>query len=103
MVEWGLAGDPTDPNDTGKKPKAAGVDATGTNFVYVYPRLTAAARPIYTVVEKRNLQYSPTWDPADATEVGAGAAGYGAGVQGVTNLVPIDADVKFFNVDIQEP
>jgi len=103
--EWGTLGDPTDPGNSGKPTRSLGLDGTGTNLVYIYPRLESATRPTYTVLEKDNLIYDFTWEPADATETGAGLWNTNnptLGLEAVTNLVPIDLNVKFIGLEITE-
>ncbi|VGO19236.1 fibronectin type III domain-containing protein [Pontiella sulfatireligans] len=103
--EWGTMGDPSDPADNGKQDLMLGVDETGTNLVYVYPRLDSEPRPVYTVLDTDNLVYIPFSEATDAVEDGAGPwnpNNPGLGLDAVTNLIPIDLDVKFIGLQITE-
>jgi hypothetical protein len=103
ILEWAFLGDPADPNNDGRPIQQLGVDATGTKFVYVYPRLDGEPRPVYSVVDRNDLFLS--WGPSDAVEDGAGLwnpNNPGLGLEAVTNLVPIDSSAKFVTVDVTE-
>ena len=103
--EWGTMGDPVDPANNGRQGRSLGMDATGTNLVFIYPRLENSPRPNYALQEKDNLIYDLTWEPADATETGAGLWNTNnptLGLEAVTNLIPIDIDTKFIGLEITE-
>ena len=102
--EWGLYGDPTDPEDDGLIHRYEGMDASGDYLLYMHPRLTDAAnRPSYSIVVNTDLVYGPWIDKGDAYVVGTTPWGGTAGaVELVTNAVPIDVAQKFFTFDISE-
>lgn len=103
--EWGTMGNPSDANDNGHQAKSIGLDATGTNFVYIYPRLENDPRPTYTVLDTDNLVFIPWAAATDVVEGGAGLWNINLpslGLEAVTNLVPIDADAKFIGLEITE-
>jgi hypothetical protein len=104
LLEWAFLGDPTNAAVLGREPSLLGVDSSGNNMVYIYPRLENEPRPVYSVVQRENL-YFPTWDPSGAVESGAGlwnTNNPGLGLEAVTNLVPIDVDSKAFTMEIAE-
>ncbi|VGO18031.1 fibronectin type III domain-containing protein [Pontiella sulfatireligans] len=107
LYEWGLAGDPTDPSSTGRDIKYGGMDATGTNMVFIYPRKKDAPKPDYTVLETPYLLYGAAWTDNSSTYVEDLGPNTGSGVfsqyQWVTNAIPTDLDVKFIGLNIQEP
>jgi hypothetical protein len=105
LLEWGLAGVPTDPGSTGTAPQLIGVDATGTNLVYRYPRKVNDPKPAYTVVESGDLFLGFSDNSATYTETGTGpnVGGTGGEYVWVTNTIPMDLDAKFIDLDVQEP
>jgi hypothetical protein len=105
LLEWGLAGVPTDSESTGTAPRLIGVDATGTNLVYRYPRKINDPKPAYTVVESGDLFLGFSDNSATYTETGTGPNVGGTGGQyvWVTNTIPMDLDAKFIDLDVQEP
>jgi hypothetical protein len=105
LLEWGLAGVPTDSESTGTAPRLIGVDGTGTNLVYRYPRKVNDPKPAYTVVESGDLFLGFSDNSATYTETGTGPNVGGTGGQyvWVTNTIPMDLDAKFIDLDVQEP
>ncbi len=102
LYEWGLAGDPKNPSNKGQQPKTVGLDGTGTNFVYVYPRLKDAdSRPTYTVEEGGNLVYT-NWSDQSASYPVETVGLWNAELESVTNMIPTDLDVKFIKLRITE-
>jgi hypothetical protein len=103
--EWGTMGDPTDANDNGHQGFSLGLDTTGTNLVYVYPRLENDPRPNYTVLGTEDLIYKPWAVATEVREVGAGLWNTNRpsmGLEAVTNLIPANTDTKFIGLEITE-
>ncbi len=103
--EWGTMGDPTDDADNGRPTSLLGLDGTGTNLVYIYPRLESTDRPTYTVLDNENLVYTDFVEATDVVESGAGlwdTNNPGLGLEAVTNLVPVDVNAKFIGLEITE-
>ncbi len=104
--EWGVKADPTDPNSLVRKPRSLGLDTTGTNLVYVYPRLeTIPVGLSYTVQQDNDLVFAPVWsavtpDPEVATGLW-NTNSPGLGVEAVTNLIPTDLNTKFIGLEIK--
>ena len=96
---------PNDVNDDGRPTSLLGVDGTGTNLVYVYPRLENEPRPTYTVLDNENLVFLDWEVAADVTIDGVGLWNTNnptLGLNAVTNLVPIDVNAKFIGLEITE-
>jgi hypothetical protein len=105
ILEWGLFGDPQDPESTGSKPKLAGVDAAGTSLIYLYPRKVNEPKPAYTVVESGDLFLGFSDNSGTYVETGSGpnvGGSFGEYVW-VTNTIPMDLNEKFIDLDVQEP
>ncbi|VGO18032.1 fibronectin type III domain-containing protein [Pontiella sulfatireligans] len=107
IYEWGLFGDPADPASKGQAPQYAGVDATGTNILFVTPRKMNEPKPVYTVMETPYLLYGAAWTNNSGTYVETGIGPNLGGSFGeykwVTNAIPTDIDVKFIGLNVQEP
>jgi hypothetical protein len=102
--EWGLYGDPTDPADDGLITQFKGLDESGSNLIYLHPRLTDANnRPQYSIYETGDLVHGSWVDKGDSYVIGTTPwAGTGGAVEMVTNSIPTDLETKFIQFIISE-
>ncbi|MDF7824047.1 hypothetical protein P4B35_08490 [Pontiellaceae bacterium B12227] len=108
--EWGLNGNPNNSDSRGALDRYSSIDETGTNFLYVYPRLQSADRPVYTIVDDGDLVYAPDFTNVTAhTVLGFGgpwingSGGENNDLESVTNSIPITENVRFYKLEITEP
>jgi hypothetical protein len=102
LLEWSLDGNPLVPNSAAKLQSPF---VSGTNFVYIYPRLKDLNRPIYELIETdgliggtwTNKEFRYTITAADETYEGR------SNLEAVTNEIPIDSDHKFIQLKITNP
>jgi hypothetical protein len=97
--EWGMGGDPTNPNNQGIK--QAEYLNVGTNMVYIYPRLKSSARPNYFLTEGSNLIYDPPTNSAAYPMEAGGTWINQPDFEAVTNYIPTTDAVKFIKLNIE--
>ncbi len=105
VYEWGLFGDPTDSGNTGLSPEAVQLDATGSNLIYIYPRLVDPDnRPQYFLEEIGNLTFGPWTNEEGTYDISAGGDYPGSlgEAEAVTNSIPTNLDAKFIQLQITE-
>ena len=108
VTEWRLGGDPADPSKQGIQGRRNALDGSG-NFLYIYPRLIAAPRPVYSIGQDTLLVYAPEFEDnilvegADFTETFGGTWGTNnlqSQFESVTNEIfsTSTEDVQFFKL-----
>jgi hypothetical protein len=99
LYEYGLNGDPTNAANRGQLEFGATED--GMDFIYIYPRRTAANSGIdYSLATSENLVYDNAWTNNDTVVDGVGPDE--AGFEAVTNSTATDVEVKFIQLFIEE-
>jgi len=103
LYEWGLGGNPLDGTDRGNTPMALGADATGTQFIYLYPRLKDAARPRYYLEETSDLIVVPFGNQEGLYTITVGGDWPGdSNFDTITNQIPMDSAEKFIRLMMEE-
>ena len=109
VTEWGLKGNPTNPDSTGATTFRSAQDGSG-NFLFITPRLDSEPRPTYEIYADDNLVIAPGFglqvEGVDYTETSGGewtTNNWSAGLEAVTNAFPLsDGDVRFFTLKVSE-
>lgn len=98
--EWGLGGNPTNPNGWGIR--RAGFEQVGSDVVYIYPRLKSTDRPDYFLTETDDL-VSPDFQDqeVDYTITAGGTWPDEPDFEAVTNVIPTADAVKFIKLNIE--
>jgi hypothetical protein len=104
LYEYGLGGDPTDPQDQGHSPESGIVSDGGTNwFVYTYPKLSDANSGLSYSIELTDDLVDGIWTNIGYEVPGTGTDAFASGFDAVTNRVSTQDDpAQFIRLIIQE-
>jgi hypothetical protein len=97
LYEYGLGGNPSDPQDKGHSPESGIVSDSGTNwFVYVYPMMSDINSGLSYSIELTDDLVDGIWTHVGYEVLGTGTDAFASGFDAVTNRVSTQDDPSQF-------